>query len=101
MLTFHLQTRLNPDDRNETEALPKGTLIRVRLLDSVDSDADHDGSEFHGTVVSSVVSGNEVIVHPIRKSGAYLHYSGAETTPKDFVTNLSSPGLVIMESLTT
>jgi len=63
VLTFHLQTRLNPEDRNETDALPKGTLIRVRLLDSVDSNVDHDGSEFHGTVVSSVVSGNEIIVH--------------------------------------
>jgi len=64
ILTFHLQTRLNPVDRNETDVLPKGTVIRVKLLNGVDSRVDRDGSEFHGEVVESVSAGSKVIVHP-------------------------------------
>ncbi|HWY07882.1 MAG TPA: hypothetical protein VNY24_13555 [Candidatus Acidoferrales bacterium] len=63
VLTFHLQTRLNPADRNEMDVLPKGTVIRVRMLNGVDSNVDRDGSEFHGEVVDSVSAGSKVIVH--------------------------------------
>jgi len=63
VLTFHLQTRLNPTDRNEMDVLPRGTVIRVKMLSGVDSSVDRDGSEFHGEVVDSVSAGNKVIVH--------------------------------------
>src|SRR6267142_3379513 len=63
ILTFHMQTRLNPSERNETDILPKGTLIRVKMLKEVDSSVDRDGSEFHGEVVESVSAGSKVIVH--------------------------------------
>jgi hypothetical protein len=63
VLTFHLQTRLNPADRNEMDVLPRGTVLRVKLLNGVDSSVDHDGSEFHGAVVDSVLAGDKVIVH--------------------------------------
>ena len=63
VLTFHLQTRLNPTDRNEMDVLPRGTVIRVKMLNGVDSGVDRDGSEFHGEVVDSVSAGSKVIVH--------------------------------------
>ena len=64
VLTFHVQTRLNPTDRNEMDVLPKGTVLRVKMLNGVDSGVDRDGSEFHGEVVDSVSAGSKVIVHP-------------------------------------
>lgn len=63
VLTFHLQTRLNPTDGNDIDVLPKGTVLRVKMLDGVDSGVDRDGSEFHGEVVDSVSAGNKIIVH--------------------------------------
>jgi hypothetical protein len=63
VLTFHLQTRLNPADRNEMDVLPKGTVLRVKMLNGIDSGVDHDGSVFHGEVMNSVSAGSKVIVH--------------------------------------
>jgi hypothetical protein len=37
VLTFHLQTRLHPAHENATDTLPRGTEIRVKILDSIDS----------------------------------------------------------------
>ncbi len=62
VLTFHLQTRLNPAARNVLDSLPKGTELRVRLLESIDSSVDRDGFEFRGSLTSPLMSGNEVIV---------------------------------------
>lgn len=64
VLTFHVQTRLNPADRNEMDVLPRGTEIRVKMLSGVDSGVDRDGSEFRGAVMESVSAGSQVIVHP-------------------------------------
>jgi hypothetical protein len=64
VLTFYLQTRLNPTAANVLDALPKGTVLRVRLLDSIDSSVDRDGASFRAALVSPVVSANnEIIVH--------------------------------------
>ena len=64
VLNFYLQTRLNPTSANALDELPKGTVLRVRLLDSIDSKVDRDGAPFRATLVSPVVSANnEVIVH--------------------------------------
>ena len=63
VLTFHLQTRLNPADRNEMDILPRGTEIRVKMLSSVDSSVDRDGSEFRGEVMEPVSVGSRVVVH--------------------------------------
>ena len=63
VLTFHLQTRMNPADPNEMDELPRGTEIRVKMLSGVDSSVDRDGSVFHGEVVEPVYAGNKVIVH--------------------------------------
>lgn len=63
LLTFHLQTRLNPENPNEIDVLPKGTLVHVKLLTDVDSNVDRDGAEFRGQITSAIVSGNQIVVH--------------------------------------
>jgi len=64
LLTFYLQTRLNPTAPSALDALPKGTVLRVRLLDSVDSSVDRDGAPFRAVLVAPVTSAdNEVVVH--------------------------------------
>jgi hypothetical protein len=63
ILDFHLQTRLNPGDGNALDELPKGTILRVKMLEPIDSNVKQDGSEFHGVTVSSLESGGEVVIH--------------------------------------
>ena len=63
VLTFYLQTRLNPGSGNEADILPGGTLLRVRILDSIDSNVDRDGAPFRGVVVSSVIAGKVTVLH--------------------------------------
>ena len=63
VLTFYLQTRLNPENGNAIDLLPKGTTLNIRVLDSIHSDLTHDGAEFHGVVVSPLVSRDEVVIH--------------------------------------
>jgi hypothetical protein len=63
VVTFHLQTRLNPGTGNDIDILPSGTVLCVKILDSIDSAADRDGSEFHGLVVSPVLAGKITVLH--------------------------------------
>lgn len=62
VLTFYLQTRMNPGAANALDALPKGTVLRVRLLESIDSSVDRDGAEFRGALVSDVASKNKEVL---------------------------------------
>jgi hypothetical protein len=64
ILTFYSQTRMHANTSEPTDSLPKGTVLRVKMLGPVDSTVDHDGTEFRGVIVSPVVSGTETIVHP-------------------------------------
>ena len=63
VLTFYLQTRLNPENGNAIDLLPKGTTLNIRVLDSIDSDLTRDGAQFRGVVVSPLVSKGEVVIH--------------------------------------
>src|ERR1700741_777087 len=62
VLNFHLQTRLNPTAGHTLDALPKGTVLQVRVLDPIDSGVDRDGAEFHGSLTTPLVLEGEVIV---------------------------------------
>jgi hypothetical protein len=84
LLTFHLQTRLNPTDRNEMDVLPKGTVIRVKMLNGIDSGVDRDGSEFHGEVVESVWAGSKVIVHAESEVRGILVLLRSKNHPEGF-----------------
>jgi hypothetical protein len=84
VLTFHLQTRFNPVDRNETDVLPRGTVIRVKMLNGVDSSVDRDGSEFHGEVMDSVSAGSKVIVHSESEVRGILVLLRSKNHPEGF-----------------
>jgi hypothetical protein len=62
ILTFHLQAKLNPTG-NALDMLPRGTAIVVKIQDSIDSTVNHDGTIFRGSLVSSVTSGNEILIN--------------------------------------
>ena len=64
VLTFYLHARLDATSGDSVDGLPKGTLLRVKMLDSIDSAVNADGTEFHGTVVSGLASSREVVIHP-------------------------------------
>lgn len=63
IITFYLQTRLNPADGNAIDLLPKGTTLNIKILDTIDSDLTRDGAEFRGVVVTPVESKDDVIIH--------------------------------------
>jgi hypothetical protein len=62
VLKFHLQARLNPTGGDALDALPKGTILQVRMLDAIDSATNPDATEFHGTLAAPLVSRGQVIV---------------------------------------
>jgi hypothetical protein len=97
VLTFHLQTRLRPGPGNEMDGLPKGTVLRVKLLQAIDSKVNQDGSEFRGEVVTPVVSGNEVVLHADSEVKGLLALLRSRNHPDGFryellVTNVSDHG---------
>jgi hypothetical protein len=63
VLTFYLQTRLNPGTGNEIDFLPKGTVLKIKVLESIDSDLTRDGAEFKGIVVTPLESHDQVVIH--------------------------------------
>lgn len=63
VLTFYLHARLNPTSGDALDGLPKGSLLRVKMLDSIDSTVNPDGTEFHGSVVSALASEGNVVIH--------------------------------------
>jgi len=84
VLTFYLQTRLNPTGGDAQDILPRGTLLRVKILESIDSRVNHDGSEFHGFMVSAVVSGDEIVVHSDAEVRGLLVLLRSRSHPEGF-----------------
>lgn len=84
VLTFHLQTRLNPDGDNETDLLPKGTVLQVRILDPINSKVNRDGTEFRGVIVSSIVSGDAVVLHADSQVRILLALLRSSSHPQGF-----------------
>jgi len=63
VLAFHLQTRLRHTEADPLDALPQGTVLHIKILSAIDSNADRDGSEFHGSVVSNLSMEDGVVIH--------------------------------------
>ena len=93
VLEFHVQTRLHPTRGDALDALPKGTVLQVRILDSIDSDVDHDGAEFHGSIVAPVVSAGDVIVHREAEVRGLLVLLRSRNHPEGFRYELLVTGL--------
>jgi hypothetical protein len=99
ILTFHLQTRLKPSG-GALDTLPRGTALLVKILDSIDSDVNSDATEFRGSIVSSVVSGNEIVVHPDAEVHGLLALLRSRSHPNGFryellITDLTDHGKAI------
>ncbi|HEY2119265.1 MAG TPA: hypothetical protein VGH37_08795 [Candidatus Acidoferrum sp.] len=93
VLTFYLQTRFNPVDRNEIDVLPKGTVLRVKMLNVVDSGVDPDGAMFHGTIVDSIATANEVLIHSESEVRGILVLLRSRSHPEGFRYELLLTGL--------
>ena len=97
VLTFYLHARLNPTNGDSLDGLPKGTLLRVKMLDSIDSAKDADGAEFHGTVVSGLTSSGELVIHPESDVRGILALLRSKSHPEGFryellITSLTDHG---------
>ena len=97
ILAFHMQTRLHPSSENLPDVLPSGTVLRVKILDRMDSGVDRDGDEFHGVIVSPVLAGNETIIHTDAEVRGMLVLLRTKSHPNGFrydllITKLSDHG---------
>src|SRR5260370_16939399 len=84
VLNFHLQTRLNPAGGDALDALPKGTVLQVKLLDSIDSAVDRDGAEFHGSMGAPLILGEDAVVHPKAEVQSLLRLLRSPNLPRSF-----------------
>ena len=84
VLTFYSQTRLNPPSRNALDALPKGTELKVKLHESIDSRIDRDGFEFHGSLTSPLMLGSEVLVRADAEAHGLLVLLRSRNHPEGF-----------------
>lgn len=94
VLSFHLQSRMNPDAGDSLDSFPKGTVLRVRMLDSIDSTVNRDGSPFRGSIVSPLISGNQVVVHSEAEVHGLLALLRSRSHPEGFRYELLITGLV-------
>jgi hypothetical protein len=62
VLTFYSQTRLAPSPENPFDALPKGTVLRVRLVDGIDSTTEADGAAFRGALDSPLLDSHNAVL---------------------------------------
>jgi hypothetical protein len=97
VLTFYLHARLNPTSSDSLDGLPKGTLLRVKMLESIDSAKDADGAEFRGTVVSGLTSSGELVIHPDSEVKGILALLRSRSHPEGFryellITSLTDHG---------
>jgi hypothetical protein len=93
VLRFHLQTRLHPTAGDALDALPKGTVLQVRMLDAIDSAVDSDGTEFHGTLASPLLLGSQVIVSSDSEARGLLVLLRSRSHPEGFRYELLLTGL--------
>ena len=64
VLTFQLQTRMKASATTDAmDEFPPGTLLRVKVLDPIDSTREADGTPFQGILITPLVSGKQVVAH--------------------------------------
>jgi hypothetical protein len=94
IVNFQLQTRMKAATAGVVDELPKGTMLRVKLLDSIDSAADRDGSAFRGLIVSSVAWGDRVVIHSDAEVRGLFALLRSASHPEGFEYQLLITGLV-------
>jgi hypothetical protein len=94
IVSFQLQTRMKAAAADVLGVLPKGTLLRVKLLDAIDSAALRDGSAFRGLIVSSVERDDQVVIHPDAEVRGLFALLRSASHPEGFQYQLLVTGLV-------
>ena len=94
VLNFHLQTRLKANVGDALGALPKGTVLQVKILDSLDSMVNRDGFPFHGMLTSPLESGDQIVVHTGAEVRGLLALLRSTSHPEGFRYDLLVTGLV-------
>jgi len=97
ILTFHLQNRLQTAAGDAMGSLPEGTMLQVKILDSIDSKVNHDGATFRGLIVSPIVHGQQVVVHSDARVDGLLALLRSRSHPEGFryellVTSITEGG---------
>jgi hypothetical protein len=95
VLEFHLQTRIHPTTEDILDALPKGTVLQVKMQDSIDSGVDRDGAEFHGTLAAPLVLEGQVVVRSEAEVRGLLVLLRSRNHPEGFRYELLVTGLVV------
>lgn len=93
VLTFHLQNRLRTASTDAMGSLPEGTVLQVKMLDSIDSSVNHDGAAFRGLIVSPISHGNQVVVHPDARVIGLLALLRSRSHPEGFRYELLVTGI--------
>lgn len=93
VLDFHLQTRLKPVNGDVIDGLAEGTILRVKILNAIDTDVDRDGTTFHGSITSPVSLGDQVIVHSDAEVRGILALLRSKNHPEGFRYELLVTGI--------
>jgi len=75
------------------DAMPKGTVLQVKMLDAIDSDVDRDGTQFHGSLAAPLVLGDDVVVPAEAEVRGLLVLLRSRTHPEGFRYELLVTGL--------
>ena len=93
IVTFYVQTRLNPNSENVVDVLPRGTILQVKMLDTINSKVNADGTHFRGEIISSVISGNQTILHSDSEVKGILALLRSRSHPEGFRYELLITGV--------
>jgi hypothetical protein len=93
VVTFYLQTRLNPENGSAIDLLPKGSVLKIKILDTIDSDLTRDGAEFRGVVVTPLLSKGDVIIHAEAKVRGLFALLRSRSHPDGFRYDLLITGI--------
>src|SRR5213594_323806 len=63
--------------RDQVNTIPQGTVVSVRMIDSISSDQNHAGETFRASIADAIRIGNHVVVP--RGANAYVKLVGARS----------------------
>jgi hypothetical protein len=94
VVEFQLQSRLSPSAADAADTLPPGTPLRIKMLESVDSRTEQDGSQFQGVLVSPVEQNNHVVIGANAEAHGLLALLRSRQHPEGFRYELLVTSLV-------
>ncbi|HKV27232.1 MAG TPA: hypothetical protein VJN90_03020 [Candidatus Acidoferrales bacterium] len=93
VLNFQLQTRLRASNSDAMDEFPAGTVMHVKMLETIDSTRDADGTPFRGVLVSPLASGRQVVAHSDAEVTGLLVLLRSREHPEGFRYELLVTGI--------